>query len=187
MDETTVSYYDSLADVINEKYPQGYQIALIKNEDYGYLGLREQNYQYLADLGELSHNSFVADIGCGNGQFHKFLKTHPNYKNCRYLGVDCCEKQICNAENSAESYASSFFCNDMNEMLMDEPYFDVVYFIESIGYTTNLDILVKTISVGLKLGGKIIIKNPIKVVHDDELDKKISKKVCQYGKRIWIL
>lgn len=39
MDETTVSYYDSLADVINEKYPQGYQIALIKNEDYGYLGL----------------------------------------------------------------------------------------------------------------------------------------------------
>ncbi len=49
MDETTVSYYESLADVINEKYPQGYQVALIKNEKYGSLGLREQNYQYLAD------------------------------------------------------------------------------------------------------------------------------------------
>jgi len=182
MDETTISYYDSLADAINEKYPQGYQVALIKNDDYGYLGLREQNYQYLADLGELNHNSFVADIGCGNGQFHKFLKTHPNYKNCRYLGVDCCEKQICNAENSAESYASSFFCKDMNEMLMAEPYFDVVYFIESIGYTTDLDTLVKTISVGLKPGGKIIIKNPIKVVHDEDLDKKYQENFANMAK-----
>ena len=50
MDETTVSYYDSLADTINEKYPQGYQIALIKSDNYGSLGLREQNYQYLAYL-----------------------------------------------------------------------------------------------------------------------------------------
>lgn len=185
MDETTLSYYDSLADTINEKYPQGYQVALIKSEKYGSLGLREQNYQYLADLGELSHSSFVADIGCGNGQFHKFLKTHPSYKNCMYLGVDCCEKQICNAENSAESYASSFFCKDMNEMLMAEPYFDVVYFIESIGYTTNLDVLVKTISVGLKPGGKVIVKNPIKVVHDEEVDAKYQEKfagiAAEYG------
>jgi ubiquinone/menaquinone biosynthesis C-methylase UbiE len=182
MDETTVSYYDSLADVINEKYPQGYQVALIKSEKYGSLGLREQNYQYLADLGELNHDSFIADVGCGNGQFHKFLKTHPNYKNCRYLGVDCCEKQIDNASKSAESYASSFFCKDMNELVMAEPYFDAVYFIESIGYTTNLDTLIKTISTGLKIGGRVIIKNPIKVVHDEELDSKYQEKFADIEK-----
>jgi ubiquinone/menaquinone biosynthesis C-methylase UbiE len=185
MDETTVSYYDSLADAINEKYPQGYQVALIKSEKYGSLGLREQNYQYLADLGELNHDSFIADVGCGNGQFHAFLKNHPNYKNCRYLGVDCCEKQVDNASKSAESYASSFFCKDMNELLMAEPYFDVVYFIESIGYTTNLDILIKTISTGVKIGGKVIIKNPAKVVNDEELDSKYQEKFAniqsEYG------
>ena len=42
-------------------------LALIKSEKYGSLGLREQNYQYLADLGELNHDSFIADVGCGNG------------------------------------------------------------------------------------------------------------------------
>ena len=124
----------------------------------------------------------VVDIGCGNGQFHAFLKAHPDYKNCRYLGVDCCEKQINNAENSAEHSSSSFFCRDMNEMLMFEPYFDAVYFIESIGYTTNLDVLVKTISVGLKTGGKVIIKNPIKVVHDEEVDGKYQEKFANIEK-----
>lgn len=175
MNEPTVSYYDSLADVINEKYPQGYQVALIKNSEYSFLGLREQNYQYLADLGELNNNSFVADIGCGNGQFHKFLKNHPKYKNCQYIGVDCCGKQVENASNSAESTCSSFFCIDMDEFFSYEPYFDAVYFIESIGYTKNIDTLIKSISTGLKIGGKVIIKNPIKVVYDEEIDLKYKE------------
>jgi ubiquinone/menaquinone biosynthesis C-methylase UbiE len=175
MNETTVSYYDSLADVIHEKYPQGYQVALIKNEDYGSLGLREQNYEYLARLGELNHDSFIADVGCGNGQFHKFLRTHPNYKNCNYVGVDCCEKQIQNASKLTENNSSSFFCINMNEFFSSDPYFDVMYFIESIGYTTDLDTLIKSISTGLKIGGKVVIKNPIKVVHDEELDLKYKE------------
>ena len=37
----TKAYYDSLADVINKQYPQGYQIALIKDSEMPYLGLRE--------------------------------------------------------------------------------------------------------------------------------------------------
>lgn len=172
MDETTVSYYDSLANVIHENYPQGYQVALIKNSNYEYLGLREQNYQYLIDLGNLSNESFVADIGCGNGQFHRFLRSHPNYKNCNYIGVDCCEKQIENAKTDVEICSSSFFVNDMNEFFCFEPYFDACYFIESIGYTKNLDTLIKSISTGIKIGGKVIIKNPVKVVHDVEKDKE---------------
>ena len=182
MDETTVSYYDSLADVINEKYPQGYQVALIKSEDHGSLGLREQNYEYLAKLGELDNDSFIADVGCGNGQFHKFLKTHPNYKNCKYVGVDCCNKQIENASKSAESYASSFFCINMNEFFSHEPYFDTMYFIESIGYTTDLETLIKSISTGLKIGGKVVIKNPIKVVYDEELDLKYKEEFASIEK-----
>jgi len=185
MDETTKSYYDSFADVIKEKYPQGYQVALIKSEEYGFLGLREQNYQYLAKLGELNNDSFIADIGCGNGQFHKFLKSHPDYKNCQYVGVDCCSRQIENAIKSAESYSSSFFCIDMNEFFSSEPYFDAVYFIESIGYTTDLETLIKSVSTGLKIGGKIIIKNPIKVVNDQELDLKYQEEFAsierEYG------
>jgi len=182
MDETTVSYYDSLADVINEKYPQGYQVALIKNSGYSHMGLREQNYQYLADLGELDHDSFIADVGCGNGQFHNFLKSHPNYKNCNYVGVDCCNKQIENASKSVDSNSSSFFCINMDEFFSSEPYFDVVYFLESIGYTSNIDTLIKSISTGLKIGGKVIIKNPIKVVNDEELDVKYQEEFASIEK-----
>jgi SAM-dependent methyltransferase len=166
----TASYYNSLADVINKQYPQGYQVALIKDSELPYLGLREQNFSYLAKLGNLSNESFIGDIGCGNGQFHKFLKSHPDYKNCNYIGVDCCEKQIENAKNDVETCSSSFFVNDMNEFFFFEPYFDACYFIESIGYTKNLDILVKGISTGIKNGGKVIIKNPVKVVYDADVD-----------------
>jgi len=182
MDETTVSYYNSLADVINEKYPQGYQVALIKNSGYSHMGLREQNNQYLADLGELNHDSFIADVGCGNGQFHNFLKSHPNYKNCNYVGVDCCNKQIENASKSTDSNSSSFFCINMDEFFSSEPYFDTVYFLESIGYTTNIDTLIKSISTGLKIGGKVIIKNPIKVVNDEDLDIKYQEEFSSIEK-----
>lgn len=185
MDETTVSYYDSLADVINEKYPQGYQVALIKNEENSYMGLREQNYQYLVDLGEINNDSFIADIGCGNGQFHNFLKSHPKYKNCNYVGVDCCSKQIENASKACESSCSSFFCINMDEFFSNEPYFDTMYFLESIGYTTNLDTLIKSISTGLKIGGKVVIKNPIKVVNDEEVDARYQEEFAsierEYG------
>lgn len=182
MNETTLSYYESLAEVINQKYPQGYQIALIKNSEYSHLELKDQNYQYLAELGNLNNESFIADVGCGNGQFHKFLKNHSNYKNCKYIGVDCSNKQIENASKSAESCSSSFFCIDMNEFFSSEPYFDAVYFIESIGYTADIDTLIKSISTGLKIGGKVIIKNPIKVINDEQLDLKYQEEFISIEK-----
>ena len=166
----TKAYYDSLADVINKQYPQGYQIALIKDSEMPYLGLREQNFSYLARLGNIDNDSFIGDIGCGNGQFHRFLKSHPSYRNCNYIGVDCCEKQIENAQCDVETCSSSFFHTDMNEFFFFEPYFDACYFVESIGYTKNLDILVKSINTGIKIGGKVIIKNPVKVVLDEAKD-----------------
>lgn len=169
--DPTLEYYDSNANIINSKYSHGYQIALIKNSNYSRYGLKKQNYYYLTELIDLKKDQFVVDIGCGNGQFLDFLKDHDEYKYCNYVGVDLSENQITNAKNTFSGIPGSFMSIDMHEFFFSEKYNDVCYFLESIGYSTDLNTLVKSISTGLKIGGKIVIKNPVKIVEDEEKDK----------------
>lgn len=175
--DTTLKYYEDFANVINKNYSQGYQISLIKNNKHKKLSLTKQNYYYLCELIDLKPDYFIADIGCGNGQFEKFLTSSEEYNMCTYMGIDLSEKQIQNAqERNKDNPAPNFMTLDMNKFFSCEPYFDAYFFIESIGYTDKLDILVKSISTGLKIGGKIVIKNPIKILNDVEKDKEFEEK-----------
>lgn len=171
--DPTLEYYNSNADAINSKYPHGYQIALIKNKKYSKYGIKKQNYYYLTELVDLKRDQFVVDIGCGNGQFLNFLKDDEEYKYCRYVGVDLSENQIKNANENFSNVPGSFMTLDMHEFFFStaQKYNDVYYFLESIGYSTDLTTLIKSISTGLKIGGKVIVKNPVKIVEDEEKDK----------------
>lgn len=178
LENKTLEYYDNHANIINEKYQHGYQISLIKSTKNSKYSIKKQNYFYLTSLVNLKPDNFILDIGCGNGQFLKFLKENGDYKYCQYFGLDLSEKQINNALENNKQYASNFtfFSKDMHEFFMAEPYADVCYFIESIGYATNLDLLLKSVSTGIKIGGKVVVKNPFKIVKDEEKDKIYQEK-----------
>lgn len=181
--DLTLNYYEENANEIYQSYDQGYQIALIKNEKHKKSSLQNQNFYYLCELLDLKPDDFIADIGCGNGQFYKFLSTTLKYKGCRYMGVDLSESQIQNAkERNKNNPDPNFMHLDMNKFFSHEPYFDAYFFLESIGYTNKLDILVKSISTGLKIGGKVVIKNPIKILNDVDKDKEFEEKFLSIQK-----
>lgn len=175
--DLTLNYYEENSKDISESYDQGYQVALIKNEKYKKFSLHKQNFYYLCELVELNPGNFIADIGCGNGQFYKFLSGTQKYKQCRYMGVDLSESQINIAKNNNKNNPDpNFLAVDMNKFFSHEPYFDFYFFLESIGYTNKLDVLIKSISTGLKIGGKVVVKNPIKILNDVEKDKQFEEK-----------
>jgi len=173
----TLNYYEENANDISKSYDQGYQIALIKNGKHKKSSLHKQNFYYLCELVNLQPKNFIVDIGCGNGQFQKFLHSTKKYAKCRYLGIDLSEGQIENAKKRTKNNpAPTFVSLDMNRFFSHEPYFDAYFFMESIGYTNKLDVLVKSISTGLKIGGKVVVKNPIKILNDVEKDKQFEEK-----------
>lgn len=67
--------------------------------------------------------STVLDLGCGIGNFYKFLKE--NFKEINYIGVDLVPEFIdyCNKEFKDEA---KFYCEDMNKIIDSLDYIDVV-------------------------------------------------------------
>ena len=169
----TREYYNSLANDISENYPQGYQVALIKNPKFPDLPLVEQHYRYLLDLiPDLKLETYMIDFGCGNGQFFDFLQSSEYYKHLHYIGIDSSEKQI---EIAGQKKEGSFIHADFEKYTTLSAEFNYCFFLESIGYTTDLDLIVKVVNFILYEGGYVVIKNPIKIVNDEEKDKQYSE------------
>lgn len=181
----TKNYYNSLSSHISENYPQGYQVALIKNSDYPDLPLLQQHYRYLMSLVPMNTNDWIMDFGCGNGQFFDFLQSDYDFKYMNYFGMDISEEQIKISDPKSESKPGSFHCNSFERFVTIEPEFNHCFFLESIGYTTNLDLVVKTLNFILHDNGYVIIKNPMKIVNDVKADEKYCKKMSsiasEYG------
>jgi SAM-dependent methyltransferase len=181
----TEDYYEAHAQSINKNFSQGYQIALIKNPKCKSKSLKIQNFSYLASLIDINSESFIAEVGCGNGQFLNYLSSIDDYKGFQYYGIDISETQLNNAENSTEYNRKSFNKVDMHNFFSYEPYFDAIYFIESIGYALNLETVVQSISSGVKVGGHVIIKNPVRIVVNEEkyleVKEKFSLIESEYG------
>lgn len=174
------TYYDSFASVINKNYPQGYQIALIKNSKYSDRPLLEQNYRYLTELVGCTENEYLLDVGSGNGQFYEFLQSDEVYVYIRYTGIDASPEQVNIANGKFEN--DQFLNFSMEDFFMLDPVMDYCFFIESIGYTETLDRTLKSISTSLKTGAKVVIKNPFKIVEDPESDAEYTKKISGISK-----
>jgi len=174
------TYYDSFASIINKNYPQGYQIALIKNPKYSDRSLLEQNYRYLTELVDCKEDEFLLDVGSGNGQFYEFLQSDEVYVYVRYTGIDASSEQV-NISNS--KFKNDQFLNfAMEDFFMLDPIMDHCFFIESIGYTENLDRTLKSLSTSLKTGANIVVKNPFKIIDDPESDLKYTEKIKDISK-----
>lgn len=178
----TRDYYNSLAEDISNNYPQGYQVALIKNTSYSDLSLVEQHYKYLMSLVPMNTYDWIIDLGCGNGQFFDYLQSNYDYMYMNYFGIDISDEQIKIADPKSESKPGSFACNSFENFVTLDPEYHHCFFLESIGYVTNLDLIVKTANFILHDGGYVIIKNPMKIITDEKADKLYSKKMSSIAK-----
>lgn len=106
-------------------------------------------------FGDVSGKKML-EIGCGNG---RSLQYHGERKAFELWGVDISEKQIEKAKHHLKTcgLSAKFICSPMEENCgIPEDYFDFVYSIYAIGWTTDLDGTFNRIASYLKKDGIFI-------------------------------
>lgn len=120
----------------------------------------------------------VLEIGCGTGHSLQYLAER---KASELWGMDISEKQIERATQHLASYGLSakFVCSSMeDECGIPADYFDIVYSIYAIGWTTDLDAVFWRIASYLKKDGLFIFSwsHPIHKCVAVENNRYIFKK-----------
>ena len=118
--------------------------------NYGPFAQTEKELGLLEDVA----NKRVLDIGCGSG--HSLL--YMAGRRARELwGVDLSEKQIKTAEETLKGLETHLFCSPMEvDIGLPKLYFDCVYSIYAIGWTTDLTTTFRLIYSYLKQGGSFV-------------------------------
>lgn len=99
-------------------------------------------------------NKRVLDIGCGSGHSLRYMAENGASE---IWGVDLSETQIETAKATLKDINAKLYCAPMEQDIgLPKDYFDCVYSIYAIGWTTNLTNTLKLIYSYLKPGGSFI-------------------------------
>ena len=119
---------------------------------YGVYFVTEDELHLFGDVSEKK----MLEICCGSGYS---LKYHADRNAGELWGVDLSHKQLENAKRylSENGYTANFICSPMEaDMDIPKEYFDFVYSIYGIGWTTDLDGTFQKIASYLKKDGIFI-------------------------------
>lgn len=117
---------------------------------YGPFAQTEEELGLLEEM----ENKKVLDIGCGSG--HSLLYMAERGAS-ELWGVDLSENQIKAAEGTLHGLDTHLFCSPMEvEIGLPKLYFDCVYSIYAIGWTTDLTTTFRLIYSYLKQGGSFV-------------------------------
>lgn len=119
---------------------------------YGTLFVTEDELHLFGDVKGLK----LLEIGCGSGHS---LKYHADNGASELWGIDMSNEQLNNANNylRKNNYTAKLICSPMEEECgIPTNYFDFVYSIYAIGWTTNLENTFTKISSYLKKDGIFI-------------------------------
>lgn len=115
--------------------------------EYGPLAPTEDELQLLGDI----KGKRVLDIGCGSGHSLKYMR---NNHAREMWGLDLSHSQIKAAEELLSDDDVTLFEAPMEENPgIPEDYFDIVYSIYALGWTTNLDQTISNVYSYLRAGG----------------------------------
>ncbi|PKH09735.1 bifunctional 2-polyprenyl-6-hydroxyphenol methylase/3-demethylubiquinol 3-O-methyltransferase UbiG [Planomicrobium sp. MB-3u-38] len=102
-------------------------------------------------LFEAIQDKKVLDIGCGSGHSLAYMKAQGA---AELWGLDFSEKQIETAKETLKGLQANLHCAAMEEDIdLPKDYFDIVYSIYAIGWTTDLESTLNLIYSYLKPGG----------------------------------
>ena len=91
----------------------------------------------------------MLEVCCGSGHS---IKYHAERNAGELWGIDISQNQLDNAKKYLEEYGcvANLICSSMEEMNLPEDYFDYVYSIYGIGWTTDLQGTFNKIASSLK-------------------------------------
>jgi ubiquinone/menaquinone biosynthesis C-methylase UbiE len=129
---------------------------------------RYTNWDWIDNFVKLqSNNSYILDIGCGNGRNMKY----PNYN---FYGVDNCSKFI----EMAKDISPNVYLSDMTELPFEDNFFDAIISIASFHHLSTIERRLKCIQEMyrvLKPGGKILLSIwSINQSHNKKLNNKFK-------------
>jgi len=114
--------------------------------------ISEENHHLFGDVS----GKKILEIGCGRGHSLQYLGER---KAAELWGLDISEKQIIQTRQYLTEcgFSAKLICSPMeDECGIPADYFDIVYAIYAIGWTTNLDVTFSQIASYLKKGGVFI-------------------------------
>ena len=126
----------------------------------------------------------MLEICCGSGHS---IKYHADRKAGEMWGVDISKNQLDNAKRylGEFGYEANLICISMEEMNLPQDYFDYVYSIYGIGWTTDLQGTFNKIASCLKKDGIFIFSWNHTLYHCVAFSRENGKNVLHNGKMIF--
>jgi len=123
-----------------------------------FIELRSSRWWFSEVEKELPKKGTILDLGCGHGYFSHYLWEMS--KERKIIGLDCDKSKLRIAKNSISNENIIFTETDLKEK--QYPQADAIVFLDvlyQLSYDERLSVL-KRCRKSLKVGGKIIIKEP---------------------------
>lgn len=134
-------------------------------------------------FGDVSGKKML-EICCGSGHS---LKYHADRNAGELWGIDISQSQLANAEKylSENGYQAKLICTPMEEMDVPQEYFDYVYSIYGIGWTTDLEGTFRKIASCLKKDGIFIFSWNHPLYHSVAFSREEGKHIIENGKLVF--
>ncbi|WP_223701794.1 class I SAM-dependent methyltransferase [Sutcliffiella deserti] len=155
--------------------------------EYGPMAPREDEIKLFGDVADKK----VLDIGCGSGHSLQYMQKQ---KAAELWGLDLSEKQIESARNLLKGSPAkvNLFQSPMEENPgLPKNYFDIVYSIYALGWTTSLENTLANVNSYLKRGGIFLFSwehplySRIKISEDNLIFTKSYHEEGTYDHEAW--
>lgn len=177
----TKDYYNNISYDLQNQNEVYYNGSLMIDLDTDPSTFVDQDVDNIILHSKMGNN--VLECGCGGGYF--FKKLIEKRPSINYQGIDLSENQIKNAKNINPDYSENFQVCDWNSLPFDNDSFDTILFLETIGYSKDIDQLLSECRRVLKPGGTIFSKHPgcinSSFVYLNDIDQNLKNLSDEYG------
>ncbi len=169
--DSNKSYWDAYADL---------WFGTTALPQYGVKFLTEEELHLFGDVS----GKRMLEICCGSGHS---LKYHADRNAGELWGIDLSKNQLANAEKylSENGYRANLICTPMEEMTVPPDYFDYVYSIYGIGWTTDLQGTFNKIASCLKKDGIFIFSWNHTLHHCVAFSREEGRNVIDNGELVF--
>ncbi len=124
----------------------------------------------------LSEKSNVLELGCGKG-FNTSILAAQN-KPSKFYGIDISKTQLRYAMKRMKNLTNvEFSYGDFQNLKFEDDYFDLVFAIESVCYSEDIETLMNEVSRVLKKGGMFVIFDAFRASNLDNLSSTLKEQV----------